>query len=852
MNLKNWKKAFSLSSLLFFTLLSSTQAQDYIKVSGRVIDAADRSALPFATVSTKNAKFGVTTDLDGFYELKIPKSIQKLQASLVGYKPLSLNVVGDSIAFLDFVMQTQAVQMKTVEVKARKRVRYKRKGNPAIWLINQVISHREENHVSNLEQVSFDKYEKFSADVNNFKEKLANSNTFQKLDFTKYVKRREDSSLYLPMFIRENAYKINYKNGHEKSFHLGESLINIQDFFKEKSIKSMLDLLYQDVDIRQKNIFLIDYNFASPFSAVGSKFYRYYLKDTFDYQGEKVVKLIFSPFDKQSISFEGEMYVSVDSSYKVLYLDMKTREDINLNFTENLHIRQEFKTRDGVVVKTKELLEMDAILYQGFPQVHIKREQIYSDYVNDLYDTPKIREADLENQVAQERLARMDSLRPNALNAEEQGIYDMAESLNTNRWFRNRLMILKVLSTGYHSPKHNKFIVGNFLSSVNYNRPEGYVLRLGYKTLPKLHPRINNEAYLSYGTNDQKFKYAFNLGYSLTKPFDKWPERYIDYTYRDQVRIPGQAQGLISYEAFYTTLRAGDIQNFLHIRDHRISFLSEYENNFGFQLDLTKGRYQGYGDLNFKTPEYTYGQDTGIFDNSEVKLSFTYAPNQKFLRNKTDRFSLITRYPILKFSVAKGISDVLGSNHDYWSFDLSSIKRVNMNVFGYSYTYLRAGKMIGNVPATLMYTPTANSGISLLTSILDLNLFNMQRDMEFITDQYVQFQLAHYFNGFFTYKIPLIEKLNVREIVTFRTLWGSLTPSKNQEITNLQSVNTGAALRKLDPKVPYIEASVGLENIFKILRVDLVRRFTYLDNHDLDNFYSWGPYSIRVRVTATL
>jgi hypothetical protein len=36
---------------------------------------------------------------------------------------------------------------------------------------------------------------------------------------------------------------------------------------------------------------------------------------------------------------------------------------------------------------------------------------------------------------------------------------------------------------------------------------------------------------------------------------------------------------------------------------------------------------------------------------------------------------------------------------------------------------------------------------------------------------------------------------------------------------------------------PYIEASAGISNIFKILRVDLVKRFTYLDHPGITR---WG------------
>ena len=105
---------------------------------------------------------------------------------------------------------------------------------------------------------------------------------------------------------------------------------------------------------------------------------------------------------------------------------------------------------------------------------------------------------------------------------------------------------------------------------------------------------------------------------------------------------------------------------------------------------------------------------------------------------------------------------------------------------------------------------------------------------EFVNDRHVAANLDFYFNGFFFNKIPLIKKLKWRETASVKAIWGGLSNENNPSIhPNLYQFpvsSTGQPITNALGKTPYIEGSVGIENIFKFVRIDLVRRFTYLDN----------------------
>jgi hypothetical protein len=123
--------------------------------------------------------------------------------------------------------------------------------------------------------------------------------------------------------------------------------------------------------------------------------------------------------------------------------------------------------------------------------------------------------------------------------------------------------------------------------------------------------------------------------------------------------------------------------------------------------------------------------------------------------------------------------------------------------------------------------------------------YNMMNYLEFVSDQYVSVNLEHHFNGLLFNKIPLFKKLKLREIISFKGVYGSVTDKNNPEVTpglmlfpTDDQGNTSTFTLQGDP---YMEASAGIGNIFKVFRVDLVKRISHLDNPNVQE------YGIRVR-----
>ena len=113
--------------------------------------------------------------------------------------------------------------------------------------------------------------------------------------------------------------------------------------------------------------------------------------------------------------------------------------------------------------------------------------------------------------------------------------------------------------------------------------------------------------------------------------------------------------------------------------------------------------------------------------------------------------------------------------------------------------------------------------------------------LEFISYQSVSIHFDHYLNGIFFNKVPLLKKLKLREVATFKVLFGGIRheniPTDSNGLMQFPTTVDGIPETYSLEGEPYMEASIGIANVFKFFRVDLVKRLSYL-NHP--NVAEWG------------
>jgi hypothetical protein len=180
---------------------------------------------------------------------------------------------------------------------------------------------------------------------------------------------------------------------------------------------------------------------------------------------------------------------------------------------------------------------------------------------------------------------------------------------------------------------------------------------------------------------------------------------------------------------------------------------------------------------------------------------------------------------VLKALYTSGVKGILGSEYNYQKLILNFSHKIRINPIGHLDYIIEAGKVWGTLPYPLLELPGGNE-----TYIFDMfGGYNGLNYFEFANDRYASLNLSHHFDGFFLNKIPLMRKLKWREVVGAKGIMGSVS-DKHKEILMFPSY-----LKTLNSK-PYYEASIGIENIFKILRIDAIWRLAYLDTPGITRF----------------
>jgi hypothetical protein len=159
----------------------------------------------------------------------------------------------------------------------------------------------------------------------------------------------------------------------------------------------------------------------------------------------------------------------------------------------------------------------------------------------------------------------------------------------------------------------------------------------------------------------------------------------------------------------------------------------------------------------------------------------------------------------------------------------------NTPPIGYNYFFMEAGGIFGKVPYPLLTVHRANQ-----TFGYRFMAYNLMNFMEFVSDRYVAMNMEQSFYGFFTNKIPLVRRLKLREFATIKVLYGQISkasnPASGTGLYELPTYPDGRALTYAMDDRPYIEGSIGIGNIFRVLRIDLVRRFSYLEHPETQKY----------------
>ena len=343
-------KKISTTLLLLTTGTIVIYAQTTARISGNVKDS-NGEPLPYTTVRIKDTANGCITDYNGNFSFNGRVDGQTLIVSSIGYQDYTLNLSSRTTFPLKIVLKPISYDIQEVVIKPRKE-RYVKKGNPAIELAQEIIKRREHDNPFLNDYVSRERYETFTIALDNFTQEKQQQAMFRKFPFlSDYV----DTSLVsgkpiLNVSTRELAATDYFQRrpSRQKQKVAGREWIGIEDFLPDEEVRASLEATLRDVDLFNEKVLIMRNEFVSPFADYATTYYKYYLQDTILVEGEKCVDLAFAPRNVQSFGFTGHLYITIDSTHFVKWIQMNVPYDINLNFVEYMNLEQKLDRKSVV------------------------------------------------------------------------------------------------------------------------------------------------------------------------------------------------------------------------------------------------------------------------------------------------------------------------------------------------------------------------------------------------------------------------------------------------------------------------------------------------------------------------
>ncbi len=806
--------------LLFFFLFSffAATAQE-TKVSGRVYDPLTNEVIPFASIVFKGSTTGTNSDMNGNYQIIAQQKVDSISATFVGYIPVTLAVQYGKVQTINFAMRVNKFDLPEVSVKAGE--------NPADIIMRQVRENKDKNDRTSVSAYQYESYNKIEFDINNITEKFKKKRLFKpfRFIFDNVDSTATNKKPFLPVFLSETLSDIYFTKDpkNNKEVVKAAKISGIEN----NTISQYLGDFYQHINVYNNYVYLFSKGFVSPLSDVGAIYYKYYLLDSAYIGNTWCYKLKFKPRRKQELTFTGEMWIH-DTTFAVKKISMRIADDANINFIEDLALVDEYDFVDRRQwMLSKEILVMNIapteqknIETMGFIA---RKTNTYKDFILDKPKPPDFFK-DGEAVTVLEGASKKDEAfwqhaRHDSLSLTEKKIYAMVDTLKTIPVFKTYVDVITFLSNGYYVA--GPIDIGQLFSLYNYNSLEGSRVKLGGRTNTKFSKAIQYKGYVAYGFLDSTFKYSGGFEYF----FDDKRATSFGASYKKDVEQLGKEISSFESDNLLVTV----LSRFKGTRFDAIE-----QEKFFVESDLLKGltvnaaffhrEIKPLGSLDFSY--YTDAAHLAIKDTistSEISIALRYAYKESFVETgrkgavgrKSTRISFGSHYPITELVYTTGLKNVLGSNLVYHKLRLNIQDRLYWGNFGFTSYELEAGKIWGHIPYPLLEVHKGNE-----TYTYSRELFNQMNYFEFVSDQFASASVVHHFGGIFLDRFPLLRKLKWREVAQAKVLVGRVSKENRDIMVNPTAFNS--------LETPYVEGGVGIENILKFGRIDLIKRFTHI------------------------
>ena len=808
-----------ITRLLFFfafIFLSVTTFAQQVVVSGKVVDSHTQEPIIFASVYMAVSHNGITTDSAGHFSIHLdPASTDTLIVSYVGYKLNKIPASSIDVSKPFTIEMQRGVNNNEVVIRT--------KINKGLFLWKKIMSKKKYYNRYNLANFGYESYNKLEVDLKNFNADKARKNfllksfsfVFDNIDST------SEKDPFLPAYLVESLSDYSYQRSPKK--YVETIKATHTKGFKNESISKVLGVMNQNVSIYSNYINIIDKDFISPFNDNADAYYKFNVPDTQILNGQKIFHFTFNPKRPGQNTFQGDAWV-IAKTYQIQKISMYVGKEANINFIDRLSIFQEFNAvNDSIYFLTRDkfftdfrVLGKNSLTLIGRKTTSYKDIVINSDSITNVFKDQNIEELVKTNPGVNDQTdSAWNDLRHDTLSTNEKAIYTTIDKLLAMPKFQRLKTNLKFLATGYR--EIGNIEIGPWFNWISANKLEGTRFRFDLGTNTGFNKNLYLHGYLAYGLKDKKFKGQAEA-YWIVK---KAPKRIMLHaSYSNDIDNGISQYGEVSQDNIFSIAirKPNTTRKFVQAQQINFNAYKEWGKGFSTELFVAHRRFDPLLNL---LPKDSFPVTSGESLNSfEVALKLRFAYLEQFLEGDYFRYSIGTRYPIVEVMFTKAIPGIFNSAYDYTKVTASVKDKMKISPLGTLSYNVYAGQVFGTLPFAFLEVHPGND-----LYYYSKSTFNLMNRFEYLSDKYLGVNIEHNIgSGLFRFT-ALTRKLKWRQFWNIKTVWGSISSSNKYLNDRIIDDSTKARAFKYLDGGNYTEIGTGIDNIFKVFRLDFVWRF---------------------------
>jgi hypothetical protein len=792
--------------LLFILFYFNSSAQ---RILGVVTDTSG-VILPFSSVEVKGRNIFTTANVEGKFSISIPPGTYTLVCQHVGYERQEKQVeVGQENISVEIRLKNHEGMLTEVIVQQGE--------DPAYEIIRNAIRKRPE-YKKDLDKFTVEVYTKGQLRLRDFPKKFMG----EKVDF-----EDGDSSKKKILFLSEAVAKYSVEKPDHHKVEVIASKVSGQADAYGLSAPNLLS--FYENNIRMGNI--SPRGFISPVAENALNYYKYKYEGAFYEDGRQISRIRVIPRRKFEPVYSGYINI-VEDEWRIHSLQLEVTKDYGIQFFDTIRLEQ-LHIPVGNIWVVKSQVVYPAIKMFGF-DAHGSFANVYSNYdlspqfPKGYFTSTVMKYADSSNKRPEEY---WEVNRPIVLQTDEVEDYrkkDSLEHIRKSPAYRdsidredNKIKPSEIFLTGVsfrNSKKHSSVSIAPLIESLSYNTVEGtaanlkvtYSKRLDTTTMGRRAIAITPE--VRYGFGNEHLNPRLSLQYFFGPSGSRMASLQLSggsdvfqFSNENPVNVFHNTVSTLFYgKNFLKIYEAGFVQARYAkgIADGvYFTLQSTFMNRTPLEntTEFMFGKYDSTFTPNYPLPLANY--NIPHHQSMEVMMALRWQPGTKFIEFPEQKVSLGSKYPFFTLVFTQGIKNVFSSDVDYskWMFRVND--NLNFRMLGaFNYRFDLGGFLRRKSVPLPDHIHFKGNTTDVAGSFGDRFLLVPHYYFSTTTRFYSAFFTEHHFNGFITNKIPGIKQLK----------WNL--------VGGARGIYTQAGKR-------YVEPFIGLENIFKVIRVDYVWGF---------------------------